>query len=190
MTKANPYAGEAGVTWEGRDYVFRPSFASIATLSDDPNDLAQMFYDVQRTDTGKVGFVTAVAVLHATCEGNIDKLVGFFKDVRGRLKFVKGALPLRDVHVLGVHVLMMGMAGKPDDSAKRTASKMGSFDPCEYVAAAIKALNMQPSEAWQMTMVELQQALRFGEKPQGPVITDAMMDYYLKAVEKERSDDN
>lgn len=155
MTQANPYAGEVGVSVGAEDYVFRPSFFAIAALGD-PGELPGLYAD-SHVQTKK-GFTVALAALYQCCDRDPSGSVGHFKDVKGALRYVAGAMPVRDVQVLGCKLLYNGMVGAP--SKVKNGGQSSKFDPAEYVGAAVAHLGMSFDEAWQMTMVEFQQAMR------------------------------
>lgn len=154
---ANIYAGEVGVTWGGQEYLFRPSLEAIASLGD-PEHILGLLQRVQYFTID--GFVAALAILSACHEGDGDtaKLVGYLKDVRGRLRYVLGAIPAEEIHILGARLAVNGIIGQPKASRGKEKAAT-SFDPAEYVGAAQAHLGVSAAEAWQMTMIELQRAL-------------------------------
>ena len=155
MSQANPYAGEVGVSVGAEDYVFRPSFFAIASLGD-PKELPGLYADSHSTD--KKGFLSALTALYACCDRDPSRLVGFFKDVRGDMRYVAGAMPVSDVQVLGSKLLYNGMIGAP--STNKGGRPSTKFETSEYVGAAVAHLGISFDEAWRMTMVEFQQAMR------------------------------
>jgi hypothetical protein len=155
MSQANPYAGEVGVSVGAEDYVFRPSFFAMAALGT-PNELPDLYADSHNPT--KRGFIAALYALHECCDRDPSDCVGYFDDVHGSLQYVAGAIPLLDVHVLGSKLLYNGMIGKP--SKIKRSGPAGKFDPVEYVGAAVAHLGISFDEAWQLTMVEFQQAMR------------------------------
>lgn len=183
MRKANPSAGEVGIDWGEHHLVFRPSLCAIASLGE-PEELVGMLQRAQRND--KLGFMTAYRALCACYGGDIDidRLTGVFREVRGRLRFVQGAMPYQDVHVLGVKLLVNGMIGKPRLSEAKGGPAATSFDPAEYVASAVAHLGMSYAEAWDMTMLELQRVIEAKQpKKDAPTMKDAAeMESKIKAI--------
>lgn len=183
MRKANPAAGEVGIDWGEHHLVFRPSFCAIASLGE-PEELVSLLQRAQRGD--KSGFMTAYRALCACYDGDvdIDKLTGVFREVRGRLRFVQGAMPYQDVHVLGVKLLVNGMIGKPRLSEAKSGSPASTFDPAEYVASAVAHLGLSYNEAWDMTMLELQRVIEAKQpKKDGPTMQEAAdMESKIKAI--------
>lgn len=157
---ANLYAGEIGVDWKGREYLFRPSLSAIASLGE-PDELTEMLARIQAP--GVDGFLCALNVMNACYVGDaedIDKLVGVIRDVRGRLRYVAGAMPQQEVHIIGARLAISGMIGKPKKLKKGAdAPSRSLFDPGAFVAAAQAGLGVSASEGWAMTMLELQRAL-------------------------------
>ncbi|WP_417861842.1 DUF6246 family protein [Vreelandella venusta] len=155
---ANTYAGEIAVCWQGRDYLFRPTLAAMGELGE-PEEIVRLLVRVQ--SPGIDGFVAALAVLQSCYVGepeDIAKLIGYFKDVKGRLRYVMGSMPLQNVHVLGAKLAVSGIVGAPRQK-KGGGKPMASFDPAEFVGAAQAHLGLSSAEAWSLTMIELQRAL-------------------------------
>ncbi|MBZ5486900.1 hypothetical protein HW452_05110 [Halomonas aquamarina] len=155
--QANVYAGELSITWQGRDWLFRPTLAAMAELGE-PAEIVRLLGRIQAP--GADGFVAALAVLRACHVGDddISPLIGFFKDVRGRLRYVMGALPLQNIHVLGAKLAIAGIVGAPKPR-KGGGKPMAAFDPAEFVGVAQAHLGLSSAEAWAMTMIEFQRAM-------------------------------
>lgn len=156
---ANTYAGEIGVSWGDRDYLFRPSLAAMATLGTPPELLDIL---TRSQSVGVDGFLAALNVLNACYVGDaddLDRLIGCIRDVRGRLRYVMGAMSQHEVHVLGARLAVSGMIGEPKRRGKDSGKQATGFDPAEFVGAAQAHLGASAHDAWQMTMVELQRAL-------------------------------
>ncbi|WP_252108842.1 MULTISPECIES: DUF6246 family protein [unclassified Halomonas] len=145
------------VSWQGRDWLFRPTLAAMAELGE-PAEIVRLLARVQ--SPGADGFAAALAVLRA-CYANYDDispLIGFFKDVRGRLRYVMGALPLQNIHVLGAKLAIAGIVGAPKPR-KGGGKPMDTFDPAEFVGVAQAHLGLSSGEAWSLTMIEFQRAM-------------------------------
>ncbi|MCC4288518.1 DUF6246 family protein [Vreelandella aquamarina] len=153
----NVYAGEVCISWGERDYLFRPTLAAMAELGE-PEEIIRLLVRVQTP--GADGFIAALAVLRACHAGDddISPLIGFFKDVRGRLRYVTGALPLQNVHVLGAKLAVAGIVGVPKPR-KGGGKPMAAFDPAEFVGAAQAHLGLSAGDAWSLTMIEFQRAM-------------------------------
>lgn len=165
---ANVYAGELGITAGDQDYVFRPSFLAISQLGT-PEELLGVLRDVQFEGSYSVfpyaahrAYDLALSLLRVCYVGDdqrgLDRLIGCYREVKGRLRYVAGSLPFRDVHVLGARLAVNGMVGAPRKS-KQGGKPSKRFDPAEFVAAAQAHLGMSPADAWQMTMIEFQRAM-------------------------------
>jgi hypothetical protein len=154
MRQANPYAGEVGISAGAEDFVFRPSFFAMASLGT-PQDLPRLYADSHKiTDSG---FIAALSALHACADKDVCGLVGCFEDVDGAIEYCPGSVPVDNIQILGSKLLYSGMIGRP---SKRQGEASGSFDPAEFVAAAVAHLGMSFDDAWQLTMVEFQAAIK------------------------------
>lgn len=156
---ANTAAGELGVTVDGVEYIFRPSFRALASLGD-ADELAAMLSRVQKPNGG--GFATAMAVLSACCDNqDIGDVIGFYRELKGRLRYVQKRLPWEDVYVLGARCLINGMVGDMQDAKRIKPSDKPpkQFDPVEFSSVAMVHLGLARDDAWNMTMHELQRAM-------------------------------
>ncbi|MEC8917112.1 MAG: DUF6246 family protein [Pseudomonadota bacterium] len=158
---ANVHAGEIGITWGERDYLFRPSLGAIGSLGD-PAYLGKLLARIQRVDMD--GYVCALAVLSACHVGepaDLDRLIGYYREHKGRLRYVMGSMPPSEIHILGVRLAVSGIVGEPKRRGKGNGNgkPASGFDPAEFVGAAQAHLGVSAPEAWQMTMVEFQRAM-------------------------------
>lgn len=156
---ANTYAGEVAITWKGRDYVFRPTLAAMAELGE-PREIVETLHRVQRPNVD--GFMAALAVLAACYVGDpddLDRLIGCLREVRGRLRYVMGAVPAHDIHVLGARLAISGIVGDPKPRKGGGGQPLRELDPADFVGAAQAHLGLSAGDAWQMTMVEFQRAM-------------------------------
>lgn len=156
---ANIHSGEIGITWGERDYQFRPSLAAIGSLGDAAY-LGKLLARVQRVDMD--GYVCALSVLSACYvgdPGDLDRLIGYYREHRGRLRYVMGSMPSAEIHILGVRLAISGIAGEPKRRGKDNGKASATFDPAEFVGAAQAHLSVSAPEAWQMTMIEFQRAI-------------------------------
>ena len=100
--KANLHAGEIGIAIEGRDYIFRPSFYALAQIGDE-YDLVDIYNRMAYAGFNELA--NALNIITA-CFVNEDKtglldLIGYFKDVKGKLRYKIGVIPLEPKQVLG-----------------------------------------------------------------------------------------
>lgn len=156
---ANIAAGELGVTVDGVEYIFRPSFRALASLGD-ADELAAMLNRVQRATKG--GFAAALAALSACCDDeSVSDVIGFYRDIGGNLRYVQKRLPWEDVYVLGARCLINGMVGDMQDAKRIKPSDKPpkQFDPVEFASVAMVHLGLARDDAWNMTMHELQRAM-------------------------------
>lgn len=155
---ANTYAGEVAICWRGRDHVFRPTLAAMAELGE-PQEIVETLHRVQHPSVD--GFVAAMAVLAACYAGDaddLDRLIGCFREVKGRLRYVMGAVPAHDIHVLGARLAISGIVGDPKPR-KGGGTPLRELDPAEFAGAAQAHLGLSAGDAWQMTMIEFQRAM-------------------------------
>lgn len=155
---ANLSSGELGVWIDGEEFVFRPSFRALASLGDS-SYLSGMLDRVQVPNQN--GFAACLAVLSACCEKDISRLTGFYKDVRGKLRYVAGRLPWQDVYVLGAKCLINGMIGDPKEGRrfKATDKPPKPFDAAEFASSAMIYCKLSSDDAWNMTMHDFQRAM-------------------------------
>ncbi|MDF3917520.1 DUF6246 family protein [Salinicola salarius] len=156
---ANVHAGEIGITWGERDYLFRPSLGAIGSLGD-PAYLGKLLARIQRVDMD--GYVCALAVLsecHVGAPVDLDRLIGYYREHKGRLRYVMGSMPPAEIHILGVRLAVSGIVGEPKRRSKGSGKPSATFDPSEFVGAAQAHLGVSAPEAWQMTMIEFQRAM-------------------------------
>ena len=155
--KANIHVGEVGVAYEGWDYIFRPSFYAMSKLGT-PKEIVDYFYKLQ--DGGRRALDVAHHVLSCCYNGDKDLLpvIGYSRPVKGKLKFIQGAMPANDVIILAFHLLKMGTTGKIIKKSKGKGT--GSFDPVEFIGSAVAYLEVSPESAWNMTMTEFQHSMR------------------------------
>lgn len=161
---ANIAAGELGVWLDGEEFIFRPSFRALSRMGE-PKELGGLLNRVQQGN--RSAFAAALAVLSACCDKDISKLAGYYKDLKGRLRYVQGVLPWEDVYYLGAKLLANGMAGdlshsrrlKPmkEDDAKKAGQE--EFDPAKFAAAAMVHLGLDTESAWNLTMHDFQRAM-------------------------------
>ena len=181
---ANLLAGEIGITAEGREYIFRPSFRKIAEL-ESPKGLVKLFSDVHYP--GLKGLAASLSVLHHFIDAEPEeaqRLLGYYRDVKGRLRYVRGLIvEPSDLSVLATKILLNAMVGKP---TRRKGNPATEFDTMGFVGAAIAHLSLQPSEAWELTMHEFQAAItaKFGAPKEDELPTAAEIDAMWDEVDK------
>ena len=183
---ANLLAGEIGITAEGREYIFRPSFRKLAELGT-PAQLVALFSASQTPN--KTGFVSSLSILCHFIDCSTEdamRLLGYHRDIKGDLKYVRGILSEpQDIPILAASLMKKAMIGRP---SRRKGNAATEFDIMEFHGMAVAHLDMQPSEAWNMTMLEFQSAIRakFGEPESEKVPTGEDIDALWAAVEEGR----
>lgn len=161
MANANIHIGEQAVHVWGRDFVFRPLFNRVAQLGT-PKEILELFEQAQVADDD--GFIAAWRILSAfSDEEEIDNLIGyFFFDERiNKLRYVRGKMPVEDIHVLGASLITDAIIGRPTAKDRAKASKekpAKDFNPAEFVA--IGNAHFGGVDWWNKTMIELQQAIK------------------------------
>lgn len=159
--------GEVGITWEGRTYRLRPSFASMAQIGT-PAEIVEAFVLLNGAPaaTGKPWvdaarakrwrrdqFRMALTVLYA-CAAPDDDLGPLIGGVSERMGYQPGRLPLDAIVALARSLLRHGVTGDvPDDAPKQGKGEYSStFKARDYVASAMAHLGASEAEAWAMTM--------------------------------------
>ena len=181
---ANLLAGEIGITAEGREYIFRPSFRKVAELGS-PEHIVQLFTDVQVPDAK--GFLSSLSVMHhfSVCgEEEAFKLLGYHREVCGRMRYVRGAIrEPGDIQVLAKSLMDNAMIGKAIGSKKGNPATR--FDVSEFTGAAVAHLGMSNADAWDMTMMEFQSAIKakIGEPEEENRMTGADIDALWEEVD-------
>jgi hypothetical protein len=158
---ANIHIGEQAVHVWGRDFVFRPLFYRVAQLGT-PKEILDIFNQAQTV--GDDGFIAAWRVMAEFCDDeNIDNLIGYFYycEKLNRLRYVRGKMPIEDIHIIGASLITDALIGRPTNSDKVKASKEApstEFNPAEFVA--IGNAHFSGIDWWGKTMIELQQAIK------------------------------
>ena len=155
-------SGEIGVHYDGREFIFRPSFARLDALAQD-YDLRALWGDLQGSDaSAQVAAATAVlGYLFAGSDSDLELLIGYTMPINGWRWDYPGVIPPDEQGLIAFTILRNGLIGNPDiRSAKSSESGGGDFfNAYDYVFSAVKKLNMSKAEAEQLTMAEFQQAL-------------------------------
>jgi len=173
--RANVTIGEVVIHVGAQDYLLRPSFAALAAL--DPIDKYQK--DVTTAlallETGVAVTpelcATCAEVLRACCTTDLPASV--LGDLQPRksnpaqwwkhrhVLWGRGKMQQHDLIVLANHMIKWGIVGDAKTAKRRARSKgpARAFDIREFHGAAVAALGIQPSEAWQLTMAEFQAAM-------------------------------
>lgn len=154
-------SGEIGVHYEGREYVFRPSFARLDSLSQD-HDLNELWNDLvkgKRADQEKAATVI-LAYLFTGSESDLETLIGHTMPVNGWRWDVPGVIPTDEQCIIAFSLLRNGLVGNEHFKAKKSDGSSGEkFNAYDFVFSAVKSLGMSMDEAKELTMAEFQQAM-------------------------------
>lgn len=187
---ANILAGEVGIIAEGREYIFRPSFRKLASLST-PSGLVDLFAQVQRHD--RSGFLASLSVLthFIDCSAeDAQKVLGFHKDIGGKLRYVRGLIrEPSDLYLLSIELLKNGMVGGAKGKGSSTGEGAKEFNCLDFVGSAIAHLGLQPNDAWDMTMPELQASIdaKLGKAKEDKRPTGVDIDNLWKEIDECRN---
>lgn len=165
--------GHAEITVHGESYLLTPSLVNISKIGS-PKEIVESFDKLdykplpnervvnyspweKRESNNKFveSFEVAVRILNSC--GLPKKLTGYATESRafGGKSICIAKLPIEHVFVLAWHTLKHGVIGDAElpESAKK--SKANSFDPHEYIVAAMSTLGLSLSEAEGLTMTKL-----------------------------------
>ena len=166
--------GEAGIEFEGRSYLLRPSLFSMTRIGS-PSEIVEAFglltgpepvplHPFLLPDLVKNWrrdrFRMALNVLHACSDEDLTPLVG---GMSGYNRYSRGAMAIDDIVAVARSLMLHGVVGaaKPDTSrAPQPGDFMTEFKASEYAAAAIAHLGASEAEAWRMTMTSFSAAMR------------------------------
>lgn len=150
-------SGEIGVVYEGREFVFRPSFRALDNLHQCVS-VFELWYSVQRGDIHAARIVMDACYVGDDAEG-LNELVGFTSGVSGIAIDRSGAIPGDELCVLAFALLRNGLQGREGvktSGEKRERMEAPGFNALEYVWAAVDKdrLGLSWDEAWNLTMHE------------------------------------
>lgn len=164
----NTHIGEAGVTLDGRDFVFRPTLARIAEIGT-PAEIVEVFALVMSEPTTRAHWlyrmVAALGVLYACADQfdtDLERLLGGACPAPRR--YTPGRLPASAVIAMARQLLKHGVVGVQLDSLRRPQQRQrgdykAEFEAAQFAAMAVAHLGMTTAEAWGMTMTSIIQAL-------------------------------
>lgn len=159
---ANTQIGESGVQIGESEYIFRPSFLAIQSIGE-PEFIIEALNTLS-SDSTKITDAIALAslILDRTCTtklpDNVPPQVVLSYD--GTKELIRpGLIPVSAAVTIAIDVLAMGVCGKSKKfKENKSGKKMTSFDATQFVGCVIAQLGISPSEAWGMTMIEMQRA--------------------------------
>ena len=183
--------GEAGVTVRGREYVFRPTLANIANIGT-PTEIVEAFAclfgapELTEYPWRNAQLIAqhwrrqvewAATVLYACCDDpTVGDLIG---SVHPPKRYAPGLLPVESMLALARQMLRHGVVG---DAARKQSGGGGQgeymteFKAADLAAAAQAHLGVSTTEAWQMTVTSIVQALQAKYPPPkekgGPAMTE------------------
>ena len=171
---ANTRIGEVGITWQGKEYILRPSFYRLNQIEDIEHCLqvaAECVWLTERNITPNyMQLVTCVSVLNELADEPLpEKLTGHVipSIAKGGLKWKLGEMTLFAIAKITYGILKHGMFGKPSRDRIELAKLNQNpgeekpddkFDLLKFVGMAMapNGLGKSSSDAWAMTMIEFQ----------------------------------
>ena len=139
----------------GERYVFRPSFRAMASLGD-PQEIVRVFYRVYESPCAE----DVIDVLRACCDDELPyDLTGYSDLKNGAIEFNQGAMPYGECVCLARWLMYNGIIGLKQIRGKG-GERSDRFDPAEFVSAAMIHFGLCKADAENMTMTEVQRALR------------------------------
>lgn len=159
---ANTQIGESGVQIGESEYIFRPSFLAIQSIGE-PDFIIETLEALSSNTTSIIDAVALSSlILDRTCttklpDDLIPQVVISYDGLRELIK--PGVIPVQAAVTLAIDVIAMGVCGKSKKfKDKKSGKKMTSFDASQFVGCIVAQLGVPPSEAWGMTMIEMQRA--------------------------------
>lgn len=153
--------GEASIEFEGKEYIFRPSFKAIQSIGG-PEEILDILNKLVSRDTSVFDAIAiSDLILDRTCTTEFPSHL--FPSVclsyDGKREVVRQAkVNIEVMMFLAADVLAMGVCGKSKEFKEKPSGKLKSFDAAEYVGCIVGQLGIPPDVAWNMTMIEMQRA--------------------------------
>lgn len=170
-------SGEVGIHYEGREYIFRPSFRALDELHS-VRSVFELWYEVQRGDVDAARMVLDVFYTGDDSD-DINDLTGYITGVNGFAVEHKGEIPDAELCVLAFALLRNGLQGregiKSTSKEEKKTYEAPKFDALEYVWSAVDKLGLSMEEAWALTMHEF--------------MTGMMIKYPDQVYDEEREND-
>lgn len=164
-------AGELAVSTADKDWLFRPSFAAMASLGS-PKEIVELYallhsapeinpiYPVssyRRWERSVLG--AAYDVLAACCADDVTPLIGHIGSRYG--SYVPGSMPVEHMPPLARSLMKHGITGNIKLRGKPKSEDYSTeFNAKDFVATAMAHLGLSEDEAWRMTMTTFAAAMR------------------------------
>jgi hypothetical protein len=182
--------GEMRLAFKDRTYFLKPSFRAMAEAGT-PKELVEIYatvngFEVQdvlnrasesfsgipiyilktvsKPTYGKHVLSAACIIMQACCDDDITHLIGGWKPTPRGVKYIPGAMPVKDILLIARTLIEHGLIGKsplkvPQRSAPAKATT-AEFDVGSYISSARAHFGMSRAEAEDLTMTELQQMIK------------------------------
>lgn len=182
--------GEAGVTVDGHEFVFRPTLANIARIGT-PREIVDAFVclyarpDLTPHEWRNRQIVAehwrrqiewAATILYACCDDpDVGRLVGSVHPPR---RYAPGLLPAEAMVAIARQLIRHGVVGdvKKENTSGEKGEYQSEFKAAELAAFAQAHLGVSTAEAWGMTVTSIVQALQAKYPPPkekgGPPMTE------------------
>ncbi|MEK9712771.1 MAG: DUF6246 family protein [Thalassolituus sp.] len=182
-------SGEIGVIYDGREYVFRPSFRALDNLHQCVS-VFDLWHSVQRNDVHAARLVMDACYVGAN-HSELNDLIGHTEGVAGICVERAGEIPDSELCVLAFALLRNGLQGR--EGVKTTGEQSEThrapeFNALDYVWAAVDKdrLGLSWDEAWNLTMHEFMAGMmvKFPDKIYDKAKQDAEVDALMAKVGK------
>lgn len=194
--RANTAIGEACITLNGKDYLFRPSLKAMSRLGEgdeivkvfaalsEPLQINPFFPEQSYRAWERNVLSTAYDVLCACCDEDITPLIGHMGSRWN--SFVPGAMPATDMVHIARCMMKHGVVGTvPAPAATTEGAYSREFNPRDFASDAVAHLGMSTADAWNLTMTEFTGAMKskFG-KPETKIPTLEQVDADMAWLEE------
>ncbi|WP_340608088.1 DUF6246 family protein [Xenorhabdus bharatensis] len=209
--------GEMVISTEKKDFSLSPSFAAMTRLGT-PRQIVEAYTVlngakaqalIQRamlaygtlpdwliTLMGKPVFgrpvlSTAMSVIQACCEEEIDALIGEWRPGQKGMVYRPGSMPVKDIIPIAKELITHGVMGKVKlrklQRHEGTEAYSDQFNAMEYINAARTHFGMSRQEAERLTMTEFQMMLK-AKFPEEKGFTREEYDAVIAADDKRTRD--
>lgn len=154
--------GEMGLETDRGAYKFVPCFSNISKIGE-PKGIVSDFCRLQSGSPHSL--MIAHNVLSACCtespdDSDLDELLGMWiGDDSSQIDYIEGDLPASSAIILALSLMKNGIIGDTS-KAKKSGNPLKEFDASEFVGAAMAHLGASSADAWAMTMIEFQKAIK------------------------------
>ncbi|MFC1015262.1 DUF6246 family protein [Pasteurella multocida] len=186
--EANKSTGEFSLSFNNKEYIFKPSFKNIAKIGT-PTDIVNVYSvlfgkevtfllneslkankDVQAYALniafspvlGRKVLSCALTILNACNDSDLSGIFGYYKPSNKGIVYRIGAVNTKDVIALSKHLALHGIIGNIDLKTKenKRSEYTSEFDVEEYISAARCHFGLSRADAENLTMTEFQMLIK------------------------------